>query len=241
MPFLHQRYFWLVLALVLGSVQHGLAQEIDDTDFQTWSDYTSIYRINDKWRYTGDYGIRGVLSGNDGVAVFVRPNFRFSRRPFLSYHGGLGVFFSNGIDLPNIFEIRPWQGLQLLWPKPFSLVFRHYFRLEERFTIRSGDGSDFGLRFRYQIQFKSPNLHLRVLPEHPFYLYSHLEIFMNMGKAVEESFVNRNRLTFGLGNHIAQRWRFEVVYIRQGSRKDSEDGLKTSEHILRFRLKHDIN
>ena len=64
-----------------------------------------------------------------------------------------------------------------------------------------------------------------------------LELFGNIGKAIEEKYVSRTRLLFGVGHQFHQRWRWEVHYVNQGSWRGSEEGIKTSDHILRIRIK----
>jgi hypothetical protein len=68
-----------------------------------------------------------------------------------------------------------------------------------------------------------------------FYFKTAAEFFQknNSGK---EAFVNRNRLILAIGHRFKGKWWYEIHYISQRSRKFEEDGLKTSEHILRMRL-----
>ena len=74
-----------------------------------------------------------------------------------------------------------------------------------------------------------------------FYLYGSFEIFANAGAEIQETYVDRNRLTFGLGWLISQTWRTEIVYIHQNAREGTEDGFENNVNILRFRFRYYIN
>ena len=99
-----------------------------------------------------------------------------------------------------------------------------------------------GFHAPLQVQDRSENSQpgIRKLPKNPFFAFVAMEFFINLNDAIEERYVNRSRLTFRLGNHVAKTWRVEIEFIRQGSKRDSEEGFKASEYMLRFRIKHDL-
>jgi hypothetical protein len=214
------------------------AQETDDTDFQTWLDYKIFYHLDNKIQFDGDAGIRGVLSQENWTQAFIRPSVIHQSKDWLQSHGGVGLWFTYDHSIENKFEIRPWQGVKIIWPNPKSLVFSHFIRLEERMTV--APSWDFTLRLRYKIALKSPDWHFKPLANRPFYGFAALELFGNIFGDTAERYVNRNRLTLGLGNHIAPKWRIELEYIRQGSRRGRSEGFRTAEHILRLRFKHPV-
>ena len=63
---------------------------------------------------------------------------------------------------------------------------------------------------------KTPNLRLVAINQ-TFYFLTSLELFANLGEAIQETFVDRSRITFGMGYFITQAWRVELHYILQGS------------------------
>ena len=222
--------------LLILSINIVLAQDTD-ADFQSWIDYTPIIRINKKIDYTGDMGLRGVLSGNEWTKIYANPQIRFWFRPKLTLHGGVALHYTIEEQVSNQFEIRPWQGVELFWPQILNASTTHYIRLEERFSIYTQESrSDFALRLRYRFQIKSANLTIKAINQ-SFYLLLSLELFVNLGRAIEEKYVDRNRLLLGVGHEFHRNWRWEVHYINQGSRRGSEEGIKTSDHILRIRVK----
>jgi len=213
----------------------------DDTDFQTWMDFRTIYDINEKFTYDGDYGIRGVFSREDWRQYFINPSIIYYHKINLRYRGGLRIIFTEEYSTVNTFELRPWQGISLNWPQTSYFTINNYLRMEERITFYSNEYStDFALRFRYRIQAKTPTIRITAINQRIYFL-ANFEIFMNVGQAIAEKYVNRSRLSFGMGFYVTKDWWFELIYALQGSQRDSEDGFSTREHIFRFRLRYKIN
>ena len=216
--------FLVVLLIVLTSAATLLAQDSTDTDFQTWMDFRTFYYKNDRLVYDGVVGLRGLISQETWQRIYVNPAFQYDLNLDLNLRGGIRFIYTHESNDSNTFEFRPWQGLRILWPRPDFMVLSHYFRLEERFTFytQSG-GNDFDFRLRYRIMAKTPNLRLSAINQ-VFYLYGSFEIFANAGAAIQETYVDRNRLTFGLGWLINKTWRAEFVYIRQNAREGTAEG-----------------
>ena len=216
------------------------AQE-DEIDSQTWMDFRTIYDINEKWTYDGNYGLRGIISGQDWRRYYIHPSVIYYYKINLRVRGGIRFIFTEEYTAVNSFEIRPWQGVSMNWPQTSYFTINHYFRLEERFTFYSGEtSSDFALRFRYRIQAKTPTITITAINQKIYFLANY-ELFANIGDAVVEKYVNRRRISFAMGVYIANAWWFELHYALQGSRRNSEEGYKTNEHIYRFRLRFKIN
>ena len=151
------------------------------------------------------------------------------------------MVFTREEDTSNTIEIRPWQGVRFRWPKTNFIIFSQYIRLEERFTYGTEDGSfNFVVRARYRLMAKTPNLSLEALNQ-TFYFLTSLEIFGNVGKAIEETFVDRTRFTIGMGYLITRAWRAELHYILQGSNFRTVQGQDIDVRILRLRVRYYIN
>ena len=63
------------------------------------------------------------------------------------------------------------------------------------------------------------------------------EFFMNLGKTIEERFVDDRRLTMGLGYRFKPKWRLELLYVIDKSKAYSSDGYKVNSHIIQVRLR----
>ena len=222
---------WVVTA-------HG---QDDNTDLQTWMDLRTIYDINEKWTYDGNYGLRGIISGEEWRRYYIHPSIIHYYKINLRFRGGMRFIFTEEYTTVNTFEIRPWQGISMNWPQTSYFTINNYFRLEERFTFYSNNQNlDFVFRLRYRIQAKTPTIKLVAIDQQIYFL-ANFEIFGNMGEAITEKYVNRTRFSLGMGFYFSNLWWIELVYARQGSRRNTEDGFNSLEHLVRFRLRYKLN
>jgi len=233
-----------IIIFTLASIAFFLCDvyaQDDQTDNQSWIDFRTFYTIDEKWTYNGDYGLRGFISNEDWRRAYINPAFVYDASVNVDLRGGMRVIFTREMGATNTLEIRPWQGVRVLWPRTNFIIFSQYIRLEERFTWGTEDGSfDYVTRARYRIMAKTPNLRLVAINQ-TFYFLTSLEIFGNIGEAIEETFVDRTRLTFGMGYFITQSWRVELHYILQGSNLGVVDGTDIDVRIIRLRLRYYIN
>jgi hypothetical protein len=225
--------FSLISAPVLGRE--------NETDFQTWMDFRTIYDFNEEFTYDGNYGIRGLISDEEWRRYYIHPSLIYYYKINLRLRGGIRFIFTEEYTTVNTFEIRPWQGISLNWPQTSYFTINNYIRMEQRFTTYSNDTkSDFVLRFRYRIQAKTPTITITAINQSIYFLANY-EIFLNIGEAVAEKYVTRRRISLAMGFYFSNSWWLEFVYALQGSRRDSEDGFNSREHVLRFRLRFKIN
>jgi len=230
--------FRIGIILLIFFMNPTVVQSGVNTDFQTWLDITTIYDWG-RWKYNGDQGIRGVLSGNDFNILYVRPSVLYRVKPWFTVHGGIGFFQSFIEDLANISELRPWQGLRFVWPRIGGYVFHHFLRLEERMFWHSGQGnsSDFILRSRYQLGFRSPTWD--ILLKNGIFLKGSIELFWDLEDSFFDKIVNRIRYDLGVGTYFSRAWRVELHYVLQDGRaieQAFQNPFRSEEHILRLRL-----
>jgi hypothetical protein len=119
--------FQVIVATAVPTL--AVSQEPRFEEFHTWTDLATIYKFDDRFRYDGDYGIRGLLTDENWTLIYLRPSVRYKDRPWLSLHGGAALFYNffQNTDLP---ELRPWIGARLVGPRPAGWVVSNYFRLE---------------------------------------------------------------------------------------------------------------
>ena len=238
------RKFWIVITAIFIISIPTLVKLGHSADFYTWSDITTIYKLSDSWRYDGDQGIRGVLSDSDFTLLYFRPSVRYRAKPWFTVHGGIRFFKTFYDDFDDTFEIGPWQGLRFTWPKLGDFAFSHYFRLEQRMTWQTeGESdSDFTLRSRYQLGFRSPNYD--IIFKNGIYLSGSIELFWNLDSSFTDNFVNRIRYDLGVGTKVSDAWRVEMRYVLQDGREIEDvffDPFESEEHILRLRLFYTFN
>lgn len=211
------------------------AQDIQFDDFHTWTDVATIKNFNDKWRYDGDYGIRGLLTDSDWTLVYLRPSFRYRAQPWVTLHGGAALFYNffDGEDLP---ELRPWAGARFLTRLPKGWALTNYFRLEYRaFYLKSQKSWDTAFRGRWQLQVVSPRFEIASRPG--FYGLASVEPFFNFNSDTVGTFGDRYRINFGMGKKVSGNLRAELNYLFHQIRVPEEGNTLTiDDHVIRLRF-----
>ena len=213
-----------------------------EIDFQTWTDFTFTYIIKNRTNIGADLGVRGVVSKNNWNQFYFRPTYQYYFNKTIQVAGGVAIFatFSDVIDNTN--EFRIFQEVNLAWPTFASIHFYHRLRFEQRFFSYQEDSSfdlelpnDFEARTRYQLSLESLDIHLGKNNK-PIFFTAGWELFYALNEAAVEQFINNQRLLGGIGQRLSPNFRYEVQYIFQKSRRYSDEGIKTSEHLLRLRF-----
>lgn len=226
----------VILAAMTGSAS---TQQIERNEFETWIDVTTVYRFDDRWRYDGDQGFRALISESDWRLLYVRPSVRFDARSWLRAHGGLGFFYAFLDAASDLYELRPWLGLKLLWPRPGGFVFGHYIRVEERFLSLTGSEEwDTSLRARYQLSLSTPSFDVGAARR--FYALAYGEVFENITGAIRDLYINKIRVGGAIGKNVGRGSRFELDYLYQSTRGSAGADFTLHEHVLRIRLFYDF-
>ena len=138
-------------------------------------------------------------------------------------------------------EIRFFQQADFSWPRFELVAFKHRIRFEERFfaygdqKVIKSPGSDYELRTRYQIALESADFRLFNDNNYLFFI-TRFEAFIHFNERAVEQAINNTRITFGFGHRIGNSFRYEVHYIFQKSRLLVDEGLSTTENVLRVRF-----
>ncbi len=207
---------------------------------QTWIDYTTNNWINSNWLYYGDYGLRGLITVDEWTQYTANPAFLYRCNEDLTFHAGSRLLYTNNESISNTFEARPWQGARYVWPRFKRFHLDHYLRLEERFVWYTNiDDFEFSLRSRYRVRLRTMDFLLPLIPT-KFTSAVSFELFMDITSEILETHVGRNRITFGLGNHITDDILVELHFIRQKSRKEVTSDFESVDQIFRLRIKHNL-
>ena len=165
----------------------------------------------------------------------LRPTIRYHWTYELDVIAGIGLFGTWETNNYNTFELRPYQGLRLNWPKIWHMNFKHRGLIEERLLWNNEGSFDPNLRLRYRLKTKlplnKPSIHYKTI-----YIPISYEIFINAGSKVVEKFRNQARAMAGLGYVFSDKWigEFEVTFQR--SKSVETDDLSLSDRIFRFKL-----
>jgi hypothetical protein len=226
-----------LLALVLAAA-FATAPPARASDVQLWTDLTTLYRFDGRWRYDGDLGLRGDLSNDTWTVAYIRPSVRYQVRPWLRLHGGFGLFYAWLAPRSDLFELRPWLGVNVTWPRLGDFTISHYVRLEQRNVGAVGGGEWANdLRGRYRLQVTSPET--RFL--HRTYFLASAEYFTDVEGAFADVIAIQNRFLLGAGDRLSDRWRVELHYIRQNSQLARTATFDVQEHVVRLRFFVDLN
>jgi len=235
-----------VIALLLGIMATMIptpaaSQEPKFSEFHTWSDIATIYNFNDRFRYDGDYGLRGLLTDDYWTLLYLRPSVRYSDRSWLSLHGGAALFYNFLEGEANLPELRPWVGARFVWPRLNGFVFSHYFRLELRAFYISGDSRwNVSLRPRYQLAMKSPDFAIGAAEA--FYILVSAEVFEDLASSDNTTFGDRFRFNIGMGKKVTSALRIELNYVFHTVRlSDARGDFDFDDHVVRLRLFYSFN
>lgn len=227
-----KRLIYIILFIPLS---HGYVIAQDEVDFQSWIDFTTVHNYNSRWAYTGDYGLRGVVSGEQWSTFLVRPTFKYKITPILDVRAGVALFYTRDKLLDNVLELRFHQEVNVKWPEVVGMVFKHRVRLEERFFFYEDIDNEFSARARYRLYFETPDL--KIFKNcGPFFGMTSIELFLPFGESATERFINSNRIEIGLGHRTSRKFRWELHYIWQNSKSYEDDAFKTTENIFRARF-----
>lgn len=203
---------------------------------QLWIDIYPHFYVNEKLEYYGDAGYRTIMNEKSWNRIYARPSLRYHFNKTWEIHGGLGLFYIfNEYDI-NRFEITPWQGVQLNWPKSTYIGFKHLAKIEERLSYNTSNWqSSFSLRFRYKLSGKvilCTNCGLQNV-----YIPFYGEIFLPVNNDIDEVFRNRSRAGIGFGYTASKDWRFSVVMNWQTSRSGPDDEFNVSDYAYQLKIR----
>ena len=229
----------LILVLMISiNVNCQTNENINTTikKHEVWIDIYPHFYINEKLEYYGDAGYRTVLSEHSWNRIYIRPSVRYHLNKNWELHAGLGLFYIYYHEKAlNRFEITPWQGVQLNWPRTQIIRFNHLIKLEERISFLTKDGFlSFEFRLRYKLGGKlnfSTNNSL-----HNWFVPFYGELFFSAFDEIEEFFSNKRRGGIGLG-YSKSDWSIQLLYNWQLVRVNPTANLDYTNNAIQLKLK----
>jgi hypothetical protein len=121
------------------------------------------------------------------------------------------------------------------------IEFFYRVRVEERFFFFEDDQLEnrFNVRLRGLIGVETDDIYL-FEARRPIYFQSIFEGFVTVERSADEVFVNQTRFHLAFGHRLSSNFRYEIHYIRQGSRLYVDDGINIGQNIYRLRFFHRI-
>ncbi len=206
----------------------------EDVNDQYWIDLIPHFRISDKVEFYGDASFRYRDNG-ERLITTIRPSIRWQVGPILSLHGGLGLFYNIYTDdeIDNVLEIRPWQGARVAWPDLGPLLFKHYFRLEQRY-YPSLDNL-LAYRGRYRIGAKIP-INKKVVQEGAVFIPIAYEWLGTSDDDFDVIWASETRLTTGVGWVWNKEWQLEFEFMYWWTKELPSSDFRAQERVFRLKL-----
>jgi hypothetical protein len=201
---------------------------------QLWVDYNPSVYLNPKLNLYGDVGFRTELQSGGWWRLLLRANAMYSLSNSLRVGGGLYNFFTFNDKIDDRWELRPWQGAELVWPR-WRVPLDHRLMFEERFdfnTVTWQTNASLRLRYRLRGTFRwhavQEDRYWRVLAS--------TEVFMTLA-GQQGQFREQVRLSVGIERSF--RWtlrlRLEVAWQKEGEAFFIGRG-DVSDVFFRFRI-----
>ena len=227
-----------LLCIIIVGYARLQAQEIDH---QLWMNYAVTVPVNEKFSYGGDVGLRGLVSNYDWNQFLIRPNVNYRFNYIFSFSPAMAWFGTFNKNYYNVNEFRLHQDFNAKWPDLGIVEFFYRVRIEQRwFFYQSSDiDNTFNWRLRGLIGMETEDIKV-FGGQRPIYFQLIYEGFQTVERNATEVFVNQTRFHMAIGHRLSKVFRYELHYIRQGSRLLAEDGIAISQNIYRLRLFHRI-
>lgn len=169
----------------------------------------------------------------------LRPAIIYTMRDELYFQGGISFFVSEAGG-KKIYEIRPWQGMNLFFPRIGLIYLNNFLRLEERFFLFDNDeDNSVSIRARYALTTVIP-LNKKQVTDHAIYLWPYLEAFIPVYERGFNPNVERFRLSLGLGYRFNKHIRSEFVYMHEESKVEFSDSFIENQNTMRIILRYSL-
>lgn len=200
---------------------------------ELWGTYSTRKYLSEKrfW-IRNDYSIRTSFTTEPATALLLRPRAILNVGNYLELVPAVDFRYSIYPELPNIMEIRTWEGISLNWPQIKRIMFDHFYRFEQRFYITEGSANDdIGLRSRYRLRMRLP-INKRAITEKTFYTDLQFEAFIPHDDNIDELFANTIRLGVVAGYNHNPSWRYILTFYVDRGRNNFNDDVTNDRAII---------
>jgi len=220
---------------MLAVAAPAYSQNGSEKDFQTWMDISGYRRLSTNLQLGLEGGYRpggeSEASGLSWSTGFVRSALRVDIHTVFFVEGGFGIFHRFRNQLPDSYEMRPWMGGYMGWPRLGPLTICHRVLVElQNFHFRSAVKPFTMTRFRYRIGTTIP---LQPGRKKSFYFPVEYEFFRHL----QDTPTQKDRLTAGLGYYLTDSLRIETSFATELIHSTLSHELVRIHHILRIRLR----
>ena len=226
--------------VLLGLMSLVGPQAVGQSTTQLWLDYVGNRNVKKNLGFTSEVSLRQLVSRGEWTKLSVKGVGQYHPEKWLGIIGGLTLQQVWQSPEANTFEIRPYGGglVDLFIWGNVRLEFRSL--LEFRLIRSADDGSsDSDWRWRNRLGVTFP-INEKYFINKTLYGIVDLEAFSDVTGELTEAFAGRLRWRAGLGYIFTGFWRIELIYTLQESRTTADEEYESTDHIIRFRVRHTI-
>ncbi len=188
------------------------------TDQQFWIDLNPYFVTSETLTLYGDLGYRFEIGDNNWNRFVFRPSIRKTLKSY-NLTGGIGNFVTTEYDGVEdfVYELRPFQGIQKIWPNKNHFKVGHYLRSEQRFQWDIDEKEfSFSLRARYRIRLNYIHKTWLKSVKNYWKFYAAGEAFIST-QNTNYTISEQSRITLGVERSFnrSRKFRMEVTWQRQ--------------------------
>ena len=234
-------YFRIIFFITIGFTfpPKGYAQDTDSTYTSLWTDFFFVYTANNNFRILAHTNYKFETTKDGWKQIMVRPAIIYTPTDELFVQAGITFFYTveNG---SKFYEIRPWQGVNIFFPRIRNVYINNFLRLEERFAFSAIDEENFSqLRGRYALMTFLPLNHNDMI-NNTLYLWPYIELFAVFAQKGVDPYLSRYRFSMGLGYRFTDHIRTELVYMYEKSRTEWDVTYNGIDLVIRIVLRYSL-
>ena len=209
---------------------------------EVWLDYIANWTPLGSWSYEVNPGIAKAISGAEWLDTYLTANTTYIPFNWFSAEGNLETHYTFDPETEDVFELRPWLGLNFIWAT-FGKHLNVFYpmisaRLERRYFWYQSSGTEDvkgRLRLRASARFTLNN---ETLSTGTYYLLFLVETYSPIDGEAREVSADRSRFQAGLGYVVGPQLRLELQYIHMRTRNTQADKFEASSNIVWLAVKH---
>jgi hypothetical protein len=220
------------------------------TSGQLWANFTLDHPKGDRLVFEVDLEPKAQFSGSDSWrGVDVTPAVEFYPNRWMDVVGETAIARTRQSNELSSVEVTPRLGVRLHLlsnlrtmrpgPRPLGRVsVANLSRVEWRnFWYSDDTPASHESRFRNRIELKVGLNHEELSRDKMLFLLADIEFFVPLSDDVPERFATKRRTRVGLGYRRDSKWRFELLFIRDGTRTTDAGSFAVAANIVDFRTK----
>jgi hypothetical protein len=203
---------------------------------ELWGDYYATFRGGEGLTFEVNPGFSKGMKGATWLDTYLSGSATYQPLDWLSTDGNFEIHYTFDKSTENVLELRPWVGINAIWPTFGDYLNLFYpslsVRLEERFFWYEESGTqDRTTRLRLRLFTRFP-LNYTTLARGTYYLLFLAEIYASLDGEAREVSSDKRRFQGGLGYVVDTHLRLELQYILMRQRNSYTNSYETTSNII---------